>query len=39
MYVAKTKALIDSAVTAQLICALVFVYAKFKFSDDTAQFR
>ena len=28
IYVAKTKALISSAVTAQLICAFVFAYAK-----------
>ena len=28
MYVAKTKALISCAVTAQLICAFVFAYAK-----------
>ena len=28
----KTKALISSAVTAQLICAYVFAYAKSRFS-------
>ena len=33
----KTKALIRCAVTAQLICAFVFEYAKSKFSHDTAQ--
>ena len=37
IYVAKTKALISCAVTAQLICAFVFVYAKSRFSDDTAK--
>ena len=31
-YIAKTKALISCAVTAQLICTLVFVYAKSRFS-------
>ena len=35
-YVAKTKALISCAVTAQLICAFVFTYAKGRFSHDTA---
>ena len=35
--VAKTKALISCAVTAQLICAFVFAYAKICFSQDAAQ--
>ena len=34
----KTKALISYMVTAQLIYALVFAYAKSRFSPDTAQF-
>ena len=37
MYLAKTKALISYAVTAQLICAFVFTYAKIRFSHDTAH--
>ena len=37
MYVAKTKALISCTVTTQLICALVFAYAKSRFSHDVAQ--
>ena len=37
MYVAKTKALISFAVTAKLICAFVFAYAKCLFSHDTAH--
>ena len=36
MCVAKTKALISCAVTAQLICAFVFAYAKSRFSHDAA---
>ena len=37
-YVAKTKVLIDqAAVTAQLICAFVFAYAKNRFSHDVAH--
>ena len=36
--VAKTKALISFAVTAKLICAFVFAYAKTRFSHDVAQF-
>ena len=32
--VAKTKALISCAVTAQLICVFVFAYAKLLFSHD-----
>ena len=35
--VAKTKTLISFAVTAKLICAFVFVYAKRWFSHDAAQ--
>ena len=37
LYRGETKALISSAVTAQLICALDFAYAKSRFSHDTAQ--
>ena len=37
MYVAKTKALISFAVTAKLICAFVFGYAKSRYSHDAAQ--
>ena len=36
--VAKTKALISGAVTAQLICVFVFAYAKSRFSDIEASF-
>ena len=36
--VAKTKALINIAVTAKLICAFVFAYAKCQFSHGVAQF-
>ena len=36
--VAKTKALISFAVTAKLICAFVFAYAKSRFSHDMAHF-
>ena len=35
--VAKTKALISCAVTAQLICASVFAYAKCLFSHDASH--
>ena len=35
--VAKTKALISFAVTANLICVFVFAYAKCLFSHDAAQ--
>ena len=35
--VAKTKALISCAVTAQLICTFVFSYAISMFSHDAAQ--
>ena len=34
-----TKALVCSTVTAQLIYASVFVYAKSRFSLDAAQFE
>ena len=34
---AKTKALISFAVTAKLICAFVFAYAKGQFSHDEAH--
>ena len=37
--VAKTKALISFAVTAKLICAFVFAYAKSRFSHIEAQLR
>ena len=36
--VAKTKALISCAFTAQLICVFVFAYADYWFSDAVAQF-
>ena len=36
---AKTKALISCAVTAQLICVFVFAYAKSRFSHDEAHIR
>ena len=35
--VAKTKALINCAVTAQLICPFVFAQATIRFSRDAAQ--
>ena len=35
--VAKTKALISCAVTAQLICVFVFAYAKIRFSHVAAH--
>ena len=37
LYVAKTKAQISCAVTAQLICAFVFTFAKGRFSHDAAH--
>ena len=37
--VAKTKALINCAVTAQLICTFVFALAKIQFSHDRAHIR
>ena len=33
----KTKVLISCAVTAELICAFVFTYAKIRFSHDAAN--
>ena len=36
-YVAKTKVLVSCAVTAQLICAFVFAYAKSRFSHDMTE--
>ena len=36
---AKTKALISFAITAKLICVLVFAHAKSRFSHDEAHFR
>ena len=38
IHVAKTKALISFAVTAKLICAFVFAYAKCWLSHDEAHF-
>ena len=35
--VAKTKALFSFAITAKLICAFVFAYAKSLFSHDAAH--
>ena len=37
IYVAKTKALINFAVTAKLICVFVFEYAKSRVSFDVAH--
>ena len=37
MRVAKTKALISCAVTAQPICVFVFAYAKSRFSHNEAH--
>ena len=37
IYVAKMKALVNCAVTAQLICGFVFAYAKSRFSYDEAH--
>ena len=37
MYLAKIKALISSAVTAQLIFAFVFTYPNSRFSHDAAH--
>ena len=37
IYVAKTKALISCAVTAQLICVFVFAFAKSRFSHNEAH--
>ena len=38
MCLAKTMALISFAVTAKLICAFAFTYAKCWFSHEAAQF-
>ena len=38
MYVAKTRARISCTITARLICAFVFAYAKSRFSHDKAHF-
>ena len=38
MRVAKTKALISCAITAQLFCVFVFAYAKSWFSHNEAKF-
>ena len=37
IHIAKTKALISCAVTAQLICVFVFAYAKSRFSHNEAH--
>ena len=37
MYVENTKKLMICAVTAQLICAFVFAFAKSRFYHDAAQ--
>ena len=37
MRIAKTKALISCAITAQLICVFVFAYAKTRFSHNEAH--
>ena len=39
MGVAKTKALISCAVTAELICEFVFAYTDCWFSDVAAHFQ
>ena len=36
-YVSKINALVSCAVTAHLVCAFVFAYAKGRFSHDAAQ--
>ena len=36
---AKTNALISCAVTAQLICAFAFAYAKVRFSSETLHYK
>ena len=36
LYVVRTKAVICCAVTAQLICAFVYAYAKTRFSHEEA---
>ena len=35
MHVVKTKALISCAITAKLICTIVFTQVKSRFSHDT----
>ena len=37
IYVAKTKALINFAITAKLICVFVLAFAKSRFSHDAAR--
>ena len=37
MSIVKTNALISCPVTAQLICAFVFAFAKSRFSHDAAE--
>ena len=37
--IAKTKALISCAVTAQLICVFVFTFVKSRFSPNEAHFK
>ena len=39
IYVVKTKVLISSAVTAQLICVFVFAYTKSRFSHNEAHIK
>ena len=39
MYVAKIKAQISCIVTAQLICAFVFTYAKIRFYYNPAHMK
>ena len=39
IHVAKTKALISCAVTAQLICVFVFAYSKSRVSHNEAQIQ
>ena len=39
IYKAKSRALISLAVTAQLICAFVFAYAKIRFAHVVAHIR
>ena len=39
IHVAETRALISFAVTAKLICAFVFAYAKSRFSHNEAHIR
>ena len=38
-YEAKKRALISSAVTAQLVCSFIFAYAKSMFSFDKAHIK